>query len=67
MEDIEISKNEIRAVMFIILYIIKSLNCRIYWRTTFCVDLNASEMLAYPFDEIVSVKHFNDYSNLPRI
>ena len=63
----EINKDEIRAVIGIILHIdvIKLPNRRMYWSSKTRVDLIASSMSINRFDEIVSVLHFNDSKNLP--
>ena len=64
----EISNDEIRKVIGIVLYmgIIKLPQRRMYWSPKTRVDLIASAMSINRFEEIVSVLHFNDNNKLPK-
>ena len=63
----EINKDEIRALIGIILYIsvIKLPNRRMYWSSKTQVDFIASSMSINQFDKIVSVLYFDDSKYSP--
>ena len=63
----EINKDEIRAVIGIILYmsVIKLPNRRMYWSSKTRVDFIASSMPINQFDKIVSVLYFDDNKYSP--
>ena len=63
----DITKDEIRTVIGIVLYmgIIKLPQRRMYWSYKTRVDLIASSMSINRFEEVVSVIHFNDNNKLP--